>query len=110
MADLIDRLSGLDQTRPKISIHQFFGGMRGYVSGVISASEIVQDWDLQGAELTQAVAIRNEIDARPSASAKVLYVLRCEAVAFLLENSDDTIYHTDPLTIDKARVAVDLGI
>jgi hypothetical protein len=112
MADLIDRLSGesrqLDPPRPKIETHQFMGAFRGYVSGIVTASEITTAYDLQGDELSQATSLKNNIDAAGSALNKISYVLQTEAVAFLIEDGSDTMYHTAG-AVNKTRVKADLG-
>lgn len=114
MADLIDRLSGasfdLDPSRPKIPVHQFAAGLRLYALGKLTSSEAKLDFDLQGAELTQANLLIAELDTRIGADGKVIYVLQIEAVAMKLEVSDDTIYHNPDGTIDKTRVQLDLDI
>lgn len=110
MTDLIDRLSGTDPTRPKIGVEQFCSGLLLYALGLVSAGEPVQDWDLQGAEHQQAVAIRQQIDARPTANAKLSYVLQVQAVARLIEITDDTLYHYPDDTINKSRVLLHWGI
>ena len=110
MADLIDRLSGHDQTRPKIAVHQFTGCLRLYARGTITAAQVVQGWDLQGAELTQAQALRAQVDAQTNANTKMGYVLAVEAVAMLIEDGNDTIYHNQDGTINKTAVGAALGI
>lgn len=116
MADLIDRIAGrLDDgsgaTRPKIPIHSFIGGYRLYVAGLVTRAELAQDYDLQGDELTQAVALADAVDAESTALAKMRYVLTVEGVCFRIEDhEDDTLYHNPDGTIDKAKVAADLGI
>lgn len=114
MADLIDRLSGAslleDPPRPKIFQHQFFGGLRLYVIGKMTAAEAKQDFDLQGSELTQANLLVTEIDSRTGATAKILYVLQIEGVSMKLEDDTDTIYHDEFGAIDKTRVQADLDI
>ena len=110
MADLIDRLAGTDETRPKIAVHQFTAGLVLYASGAVTGSEVAQDWDLQGAELTQANALAAAVDAKSTALLKTIYVLKVNSVCMLLEDTNDTIYHNPDGTINKARVAADLEI
>lgn len=110
MADLIDRLSGADPSRAKITNRQFTSGLRLYALGLVTAQEIVQDWDLQGAELTQAQTLRAQIDGITGATAKMAYVLRVEAIATIIEITDDSIYHNADHTINKARVVQHLGL
>lgn len=113
MADLIDRLSGASELeeppRPKIPVHQFMGGLRLKASGHVTDAEVKQDFDLQGSELTQANVVLTQLNGL-TASAKVPYVLRIEAVAMKLEDDTDTIYHNPDGTIDKVRVQADLDI
>lgn len=110
MADLIDRLSGQDNTRPKISPHGFCGVLELYSAGKVSQAEVVLNWDLQGAELTQAIALRNKIDEKTNASAKIAYVLDVIHIALLIEDDDDQIYHNPDGSVDKTRVILDLEI
>jgi hypothetical protein len=114
MADLIDRIAGLpadgEPERPKIAVHQFIGGLRLLAEGSISAAEAVQDYDLQGAELTQAQALVNNVNGKPVALSKIIYVLKVEAVSFRVEDDEDTIYHNPDGTVDKTRVVADLEL
>lgn len=113
MADLIDRISGesenMDPARSKIPVHQFIGGLRLYTDGTLTAAEAKLDYDLQGAELTQANSLVTTIDSK-SGTAKIAYVLRVEAVCFKIEDYDDTLYHNPDGSIDKSRVATDLEL
>lgn len=114
MADLIDRLSGaslgMEPSRPKLPVHQFIGCYRLYVSGIITRTEIANAWDLQGNETTQATSIANAVDAEVGVASKIAYVLRVEAVSFLIEYDADMIYHNPDGTVNKSKVATDLGI
>lgn len=108
MADLIDRLSG-QTTRPKLPVHQFIAGLRLYAAGKATKAEIAAAWDLQGDEATQATALANVIDGKTAAN-KVPYALLVDAVALLLEVSEDTIFHNVDGTINKAKVKTVLEI
>lgn len=114
MADLVDRLSGesefLVPERARLPIHQFIGGQRLYALGLLSRSEIASEWDLQGDEITQAVAIADIIDAQVGASAKMIYIARVESIAVLLGHLDDRLYHLPNGSVDKAKAEGDLGI
>ena len=112
MADLIDRLAFHEEVtgRPKIRAHQFTGLMRLYAAGAVTGAEVKQDWDLQGAELVQADLIATAIDATGGALNKLILAMKLEAIAYLLEDDNDTVYHSAPGVINKARVAADLGI
>jgi hypothetical protein len=85
------------------------GAFRGYVAGIVTPAEIIADFDLQGEELTMGTALKDNIDAEVGALAKIIYVLKVEGVAFLLDQPNDTIYHTAPGVVDKTRVKTDLG-
>ena len=114
MADLIDRLSGaseeLELPRPKLPAHQFMGGMRLYADGKATRVEIASNWDLQGEEATDAAAIADQIDGAGGTAATMRYVLSVEAVSFMLEDDDDTLYHNPDGTINKTKTRSDLGI
>ena len=113
MADLIDRLSGesmdMDPARDKLPIHQFVGAMRLYAHGILSRSEISTAFDLQGSEVTQAGLISDVVDAEAGVANKVAQVLRFEAIMFLVEDDEDTIYHTSG-SVNKSKVQTDSGI
>lgn len=72
MADLIDRISGVDITRPKINLHRLIGVERLYALGEWSRSQIVTEFDLQGSEATQAGQIADVIDARYSVTSVLM--------------------------------------
>lgn len=115
MADLIDRLSGestdLPTPRPKLSNHQFIGGLRLYANGKISRADLAGNWDLQGSEATQAITIADAIDAAKLVGlAETIELMAIvESVAMLIEDGADTIYHTAG-SVNKAKVIVDLGL
>lgn len=110
MADLIDRISGEDDTRPKINLHRFMGAERLYAFGEWTRAEIAAEFDLQGDEATQGSALADNIDAVPQADAKALYILRVESVCMCLEDSDDRLYHYQDGAVDKAKVLEDIQI
>ncbi len=72
MADLIDRISGVDNTRPKINLHRFIGVERLYALGEWSRSQIVTEFDLQGSEATQAGQIADRIDSLYSVNSHMM--------------------------------------
>ena len=114
MADLIDRLSGesedLVPSRPKMPVHQFIGGFRLYADGgLVSRVEIASNWDLQGDEATQGSALADNVDAATGLTDKLNYILRVEAIAMLVEDREDTIYHVAG-AVDKAKVILHLGL
>lgn len=109
MADLIDRLSG-QTDRPKLPVHQFVAGLRLYAAALATRAEVAAAWDLQGDEATQATALADQVDLQTTAANKALYALRVDAVALLLEITEDTIYHNLDGTINKAKVGQHLGI
>lgn len=113
MADLIDRLSSesldLPAPRPKLPAHQFIGGMRLYADGLVSRPEIVANWDLVGDEATQSSALADAIDVQAGITDKLNYILRFEAIAMLIEDGEDTIYHTAG-AVDKAKVILHAGL
>lgn len=109
MADLIDRISG-DTDRPKINLHRFMGMERLYAFGEWTRSQISTEFDLQGDEATQAIALANKIDAETGATNKTLYILRVESVLMCLEDHSDTLYHNVDGTVNKTKVYEDLLI
>ena len=109
MADLIDRISGEDVTRPKINLHRFLGVERLYAFGEWTRAQIATEFDLQGAEATQAGQIADKIDAQSGASNKALYILRAESVMMCLEDRNDTFYHSGGV-VNKAKIYEDLQI
>lgn len=115
MADLIDRLSGesenLPTPRPKLSNHQFIAGLRLYANGKINRSELANNWDLTGNEATQATTIADAIDTAIIAglAETIEFVSVVESIAMLIEDDEDTIYHTAG-SVNKAKVATDLGL
>lgn len=110
MADLIDRLAGVDPVRPKIPAHQFIGALRLYAYSLKTKQEISTYFDLQGSEATQAVALADAVDAVTGVASKIAFCMRAEAVAVLLEYPGDTFYHDVNGNIDKTAVQADLGI
>lgn len=110
MADLIDRISGLDESRPKLPVHQFMAAERLYALGELTRSEIATAFDLQGDEATEAARVADNIDAQGTVQGKIVYVLRCDGVFMLVEDGNDTLYHNVDGTIDKTRVYEDLQI
>lgn len=110
MADLIDRLSGESlPSRPKLPAHQFIGGLSLYAEGLVSRGELASNWDLQGAEATQAGLVADEIDLAIGLTNKINYVLRFDAIAMLIEDTADQIYHAGGI-VDKAKVISHTGI
>lgn len=113
MADLIDRLSGeseaLPTPRPKLPVHQFIGGLRLYADGLVSRVEIVANWSLVGAEATQAGLVADVIDAEVGITNKLVYILRFEAIAMLIEDEADTLYRVAGV-VDKTKVILHAGI
>lgn len=110
MADLIDRMA-FDESitgRPKLNNHAFTAYLILYALGLVSRSEVVTAWDLQGDELSQATLLADEIDLLPDAHSKHRFVDRTDAVAMLLDCKDSR--YVTGLTIDKVAVKIDLGI
>lgn len=110
MADLIDRLAGIDPVRPKIPVHQFSARLKLYAAGTITAAEAIQDWDLQGSELTQATSLRAVLDAQSGALNKLIYCTKVEAIFQLTEIAEDRVYHNVNGTINKTKIATHLGV
>lgn len=110
MADLIDRLAGIDPDRPKIPVHQFAARLKLYAAGTITAAEAIQDWDLQGSELTQAQTLRSALDAQTGGLNKLIYCTKVESIFELTEIAEDRVYHNADGTIKKALIATHLGI
>lgn len=112
MADLIDRLSG-DSERPKINSHRFVGVERLYALGEWTRAQIAAEFDLQGAEATQATQLADKIDSFGGANGpynKIVYIGRIEAIAYCVEDAADTFYHNQDGTINKPKVYEDLQI
>lgn len=109
MTDLIDRISGEDDTRPKINLHLFMGYERLYAMGEWTRAQIATALDLQGDEATQAGQIADKIDAASPLANKILYIARVESVLMATESHDDTLYHSGGL-VNKPKVYEDLQI
>jgi hypothetical protein len=109
MADLIDRLSGEATDRPKINLHRFMGVERLYAFGEWTRAQIATEFDLQGAEATQATQLAVKIDAQSGSTNKTLYILRVESVCMCLEDQTDGLYHSGGV-VNKAKVYEDLQI
>jgi hypothetical protein len=105
MADLIDRISG--EAGEKINLHRFIGTQRLYAFGEWSRSDVATQFNLQGAEATQAAALADKIDAQPDANSKALYILRAESVMMCIEDMQDTFYHSGS-SVNKTKVYEDL--
>jgi hypothetical protein len=116
--DLIDRLAGIAPIKDpktgiitkKIDTEIFIACYRGYAAGTITAAEIQIEFQFEGDELTQAIALKNNIDALSTKVDKIEYLLKVEAVAHLILRNDVQLYHTDDHAIDKARVINDLNL
>lgn len=109
MADLIDRISGLDETRPKINLHRFIGVERLYAMNEWTRAQVATEFDLQGAEATQAGQIANNIDSASNLANKIIYVGRVEAVLMCIEDQSDGLYHSAG-AVNKAKCYEDLQI
>jgi hypothetical protein len=105
MADLIDRISGEDGV--KINLHRFMGVQRLYAFGEWTRGQIATEFNLQGAEATQAGALADKIDGQPDANTKALYILRAESVMMCIEDHNDTFYHSGS-AVNKTKVYEDL--
>ncbi len=113
MADLIDRIRGkADLGRPKIEVAQFFGTFVLVAGGEMTRAEAKQDFDLQGAELTQADLVYDVLDGKVNTTAKLAYALKIFSVAAKIEQGfpDDTVYNNSDDTVNKTRVKADLEI
>jgi|MudIll2142460700_1097286.scaffolds.fasta_scaffold00002_167 hypothetical protein len=120
MADLIDRLTHesieMVPSRPGINVHAFTGGLALYVAGAWTAAEFVQAWDLQGAELTQANAVRAVMDSKANATLKMIYLWKVTAACLVLSSPPDmdapnpSPYFDASGNVNKARIASDLEI
>ncbi len=109
MADLIDRISGEDISRPKINLHRFMAYERLYAMGEWTKAQIATALDLQGSEAFQANQIAANIDAQTGVANKIIYIARVESVMMCIEDSEDTFYHTAG-AVNKAKVYEDLQI
>ena len=108
MADLIDRIAGTTDERPKINLHRFMAAERLYALGEWTGAELAAEFDFQGDELTQAIQLKDQIDAQTGAANKTLYILRVESVIMCLEDRDDRLYHSTDGTVDRSKVYEDL--
>jgi hypothetical protein len=109
MADLIDRISGADATRPKINLHRFMAYERLYAMGEWTRAEIATALDLQGSEATQAGQIADKIDAAGNINNKIVYIARVESVFMSVEDHQDPFYHSAGV-VNKAKCYEDLQI
>ena len=109
MADLIDRISGEDDSRPKINLHLFMAYERLYAMGEWTRLQIATALDLQGAEATQAGQIADNIDGQTQLGNKVIYIARVESVLMAVEDHGDTFYHSGGV-VNKAKCYEDLQI
>jgi hypothetical protein len=113
MTDLIDRLSGEseqhDPSRDKIPIHSFVGVLRHYAEALIVRADVVAEFQLEGDEASQAGLLADKIDDLVGLSAKLVYVQRVEAIAYLISNHEDVLYHTGG-SVNKTLVYTRLGI
>ena len=109
MTDLIDRISGEDNTRPKINLHRFMAYERLYAMGEWTRLEIASALDLQGAEAIQAGQIADKIDAASNLTNKIVYIARAESVCMAIEDHGDIFYHAGG-AVNKAKCYEDLQI
>lgn len=109
-ADLIDRLAGTDSSRPKINLHRWLGAQRLYALGEWTRAQIATEFDLQGDEATQGVAIANNIDAQSTVLNKVVYILRLESVGMCIEDLQDRLYHNADGSLNRAKIYEDISI
>lgn len=119
MADLIDRLTHLSEgmipRRQGIAVHAFAADIRMYIAGKRTAQEMIQVYDLQGDELTQANQIRTIIDAK-NTTQKIVYASVLDAVCLLLGHPPDldypvpNVYFNADGSVIKSRVRTDLEI
>lgn len=119
MADLIDRLThdseSMSPPRPGIYVHAFTSDTLLYLAGKRSTQEMIQMYDLQGAELTQANQIRATIDGK-NTTGKLIYANVVLSVFLLLSHPPDSTYPTPSVyfnadgSVIKSRVFGDLEI
>lgn len=126
MTDLIDRLTGLSESmtpaRPQITIHEFEAHFCLLGAGKWTGAEAQIGMDLQGAELTQAQAVLTAMAAK-NATQKIAYALVIMSVAKALAHAPGLVngvpepvpnvyfsWNGTELTVNKARVALDLEI
>jgi len=110
VADLIDRLAGTTETRPKLNLHRFMGAEQLYALGEWTRAQIAAEFDLQGDEATQGAALADRIDAQSTALNKLIYVMRVNSVLMCLEDQQDRFYHNADGTVNRAKVYEDLLI
>lgn len=109
MADLIDRISGEDDTRPKINLHLFMGYERLYAMGEWTRLQIGTALNLQGSEATQATQIADQIDGKSTIGEKIIYIARVESVFMAIEDKQDTFYRSGGV-VNKTKCYEDLQI
>ena len=110
MADLIDRISGEDDSRPKINLHRFMAAERLYVLGEFTRVQLDAEFDFQGAEQTQATQLADAIDGQSNITNKIVYIMRVESVCMCVEDGDDRLYHSQDGTVNKTKVYEDILI
>jgi hypothetical protein len=120
MADLIDRIAGLQYSegRPKIAHGPFFADMILYAEGVLDVAQAREDHDLGGnasaEELTQANAIITAIDNATGVDAKLRVIFRIQAVMHKLEYGPNldilpTRYYNADTSLNKTNILADAG-
>lgn len=109
MVDLLDRMTyDIEQTgRPKLDNHAFNGYLILYSLGLRSRTEVCDYWDLQGDELTDAIALADKIDSITDPTAKIAYCLRADAVALQLD-AHNPEYVTSSGVL-RSKVIADMG-
>ena len=104
MADLIDRIQGTDETRPKIPSHQFVAALSEYARGKITRIQFSAAFDFQGTESTQATVLADAIDTKNKLVDKLQYVEEIANVVYLAETPELGLYDT------KAKIKTRLGL
>jgi hypothetical protein len=110
MADLIDRISGVELHG--LNLHAWIGAQRLYASGLKTRIQIADAFDITGHvdEARQATQIADVIDGAGNATSRMIKILQIEAILMCVEDSRDRLYHDANGNLIKSTVFSDLQI
>lgn len=109
MPDLIDRLAKVNDDRPRIPLHSFTAGLQAYISGLQTAKEVRNQFELRGRERLDFDRMIAAIDGKTTEN-KILYLLAFEGIALKLEDDKDRVYRNSVGQLKKNRIRIDLEI
>jgi hypothetical protein len=104
MATLYARLSGvglIEGEGGKIAIHSFIGALYDFQSGYLTGQQVVQIYNLDAAQTTQAQALKDLIAAAPN---KALFMRVFKNCLYMAESGD--YYLTQPELIARLQAEV----